>query len=255
MFLARMFLFRMHESPRYLVHTGRPQEALETLQLILQFNGSDLELDLRDVDDTRTIKNDFRDAGDDIGNQWRLYGDSELMRSQPSLPEHGASVFDAEAHRCGHGCSAPREALPEYRATCTSCSAAKNKPLRHPSYQAALARGFTQFLCEPLISWRNRVLVVLAPEWFRTTLLVWVVWWGLSLGSLKCPSLVLRVLIAHMVAYTMFNVFLPKILETKSVILTARQTSKPPRALEESLWDIVIFTVGACPGAIVRQLL
>jgi hypothetical protein len=38
----------------------------------------------------------------------------------------------------------------------------------------------------------------------------------------------------------MFNVFLPKLLETNSA-----------KTLEESLWDVVIFTIGGCPGAIV----
>ena len=51
MFLARMVFFRLHESPRYLVHAGRAQEALESLQLISRFNGEELPLDLDDVDD------------------------------------------------------------------------------------------------------------------------------------------------------------------------------------------------------------
>ena len=42
-------------------------------------------------------------------------------------------------------------------------------------------------------------------------------------------------------AYTMFNVFLPKLLETSDV----------PQTLEQSLQDVVIFTIGGCPGAIV----
>src|SRR5580692_2933271 len=51
MFLGRMVFFRLHESPRYLVHAGRPQDALESLQMISKFNGSELELDLEDVED------------------------------------------------------------------------------------------------------------------------------------------------------------------------------------------------------------
>ena len=52
MFLARMVFFRLHESPRYLVHAGRPLEAIESLQMISKFNGSELFLDPEDVDDT-----------------------------------------------------------------------------------------------------------------------------------------------------------------------------------------------------------
>ena len=52
MFLARIVFFRLHESPRYLVHAGRPEEAIESLQLISKFNGSELALGLDDVADT-----------------------------------------------------------------------------------------------------------------------------------------------------------------------------------------------------------
>ena len=49
----------------------------------------------------------------------------------------------------------------------------------------------------------------------------------------------------------MFNVYLPKLLETGGS--TAGSSSVPPtKTLEQSLWDVVIFTIGGCPGAIVR---
>lgn len=51
MFVARMIFFRLHESPRYLVHAGRPQEAVNSLQLISRFNGSDVPIGLDDVED------------------------------------------------------------------------------------------------------------------------------------------------------------------------------------------------------------
>ena len=51
MFLGRILFFRLHEPPRYLVHAGRKQDALESLQMISRFNGSELALDLEDVED------------------------------------------------------------------------------------------------------------------------------------------------------------------------------------------------------------
>ena len=66
MFLARILFFRLHESPRYLVHAGRPQEALVSLQMISRFNGSDLTIELDDVDDHHpqapSLFNDDQDA-------------------------------------------------------------------------------------------------------------------------------------------------------------------------------------------------
>jgi hypothetical protein len=46
----------------------------------------------------------------------------------------------------------------------------------------------------------------------------------------------------------MFNVFLPKLLEMRS--------SEPggAKTLEDNLWDVMIFTIGGTPGAIVRLL-
>ena len=51
----------------------------------------------------------------------------------------------------------------------------------------------------------------------------------------------------------MFNVFLPKLLETRSTV--GITSVAPAKTLEDSLWDIVIFTIGGCPGAIVSCLL
>lgn len=47
-------------------------------------------------------------------------------------------------------------------------------------------------------------------------------------------------------AYTMFNVYYPKLLET------GIKGDAAPKSLEDNLWDIVIFTLAGCPGAIVR---
>ena len=47
-------------------------------------------------------------------------------------------------------------------------------------------------------------------------------------------------------AYTMFNVYLPKLLETRS------KNASSPKTLEDTMWDVVVFTLGGCPGAIVR---
>ena len=46
----------------------------------------------------------------------------------------------------------------------------------------------------------------------------------------------------------MFNVYLPKLLEGRGTSVDGTA-----RSLEDSLWDVVIYTIGGCPGAIVRQ--
>jgi hypothetical protein len=85
----------------------------------------------------------------------------------------------------------------------------------------------------PVRAWLSRFMTVLEPEWRRTTLLVWGAWWGIMLG------------------FTMFNVYLPKLLETRRRAISVAETA----SLERTLWEVVIFTIGGCPGAVVRTLL
>jgi hypothetical protein len=44
----------------------------------------------------------------------------------------------------------------------------------------------------------------------------------------------------------MFNVYLPKLLETD-----ADPDIVDGKRLDDALWDVVIYTIGGCPGAIV----
>lgn len=110
MFLARMVFFRLHESPRYLVHAGRPQEALESLQLISRFNGSELALDLDDVEDRRSPQSGSSDRqrGGTSGETAPFLADGDEYT--PEIGEHsplntgvlsspkttGETLFDAD---------------------------------------------------------------------------------------------------------------------------------------------------------------
>jgi hypothetical protein len=85
MFGARIVFFRLHESPRYLVHAGRPQEALESLQMISKFNGSELSLDLEDV-------RDHYDSSQSMSTRIQAH---EVATT--SLPHDSEVVFDADA--------------------------------------------------------------------------------------------------------------------------------------------------------------
>ncbi|KAF8215039.1 major facilitator superfamily domain-containing protein [Mycena galopus ATCC 62051] len=160
MFLARIVFFHLHESPRFLVHAGRPAEALEVLQLIARFNGAPGlagELDIADVDDTKAVPR----AEDDDGAGYEPIGGGGGGAGKAAYVPHWV-------HR-----------------------------------------------------WLARVRMVLVPEWRRTSLLVWAAWCGMAL------------------AYTMFNVFLPKLLEYSGT-----------KTIEAGLWDVLVYTLGGCPGAL-----
>ncbi|KAJ7274109.1 MFS general substrate transporter [Mycena rebaudengoi] len=161
LFLARIVFFRLHESPRFLVHAGRPAEALEALRLIALFNGAPAlasELALADVDDAVRPPN------------------ADTSDTAPVTP-----------------------------------MALK------PEASLLLPAGLPRWVHR----WAARMRMVLTPAWRRTTLLVWGAWCAMAL------------------AYTMFNVFLPKLLESTGT-----------KAIEDSLWDVLVFTLGGCPGAL-----
>ncbi|KAF7724888.1 hypothetical protein EC973_000601 [Apophysomyces ossiformis] len=78
----------------------------------------------------------------------------------------------------------------------------------------------------------NRSLDLLfSPRWRRTTLLVWNIWTFTSM------------------AFTMFNVFLPKYLET----LGFEGESTPTR--KDVYWDYMIYSVAGVPGSVMASYL
>ncbi|THU90987.1 MFS general substrate transporter [Dendrothele bispora CBS 962.96] len=257
MFLARMVFFRLHESPRYLVHAGRHQEALESLQMISRFNGSDLELDLEDVDDERpkagtvNVNNTSTTAAAASSSNDRGGGGGGGGESQPFLSRKSDDVEVAEYgfdENGGHdrqrslgdgdGDGEEEDAYMHVSATTTTTTTRHHHPPRTTQmmrrqrssvYEKRVCSALPRWLRKPLWAWWDRVMMVLTPEWMGTTVLVWGAWCGMSL------------------AYTMFNVFLPKLLETGSSSPGTDQSGSHTKA---SLWDVVIFTIGGCPGAI-----
>lgn len=307
MFLARIVFFRLHESPRYLVHAGRQQEALESLQLIARFNGDDLDLGLEDVQDHAPAAV----LGDGISaSPTRITHDAESAFGNPDQ-DSSALVFDAdsadgdvaEVARRSLSSARSRDMLrsaPESDSKNYDAMGESNVPLNGHQYDTLPRRGSTYHVDssrmhdetdeakEPLVAdpvppspteqrtprlrpgyqerisqrmsttssmyearsklyWKlprrvrkpvwafvDRIAMVLSPEWMRTTLLVWAAWFAMSL------------------AYTMFNVYLPKLLEGRGA---SDITATTQNSLEDSLWDVVIYAVGGCPGAILGAYL
>jgi hypothetical protein len=299
MFIARMVFFRLHESPRYLVHAGRPQDALESLQMISRFNGSELDLELKDVED-RVSDRPTHAQGSAIRTEnggppsSRLFDPDAEISSSPtdikpssttahpgtplsSTPPDGSEVaVPTKDYSATGGSEAPLAAYaaserrsypshhvavpgrmsfhdnppsPSFKEEEISADDVDVPPARARPSRDRRARGDTfssvrsslyeaadraywvlpPRIRRPLGAWLGRFKMVLEPEWRRTTLLVWGAWWGIAL------------------AFTMFNVYLPKMLETRRVVSLAETSS-----LEKTLWDVVIFTVAGCPGSVVR---
>lgn len=281
MFLARIVFFRLHESPRFLVHAGRPQEALESLQLISRFNGSDLDIDLQDVEDyVRPAVTSPVDGGDAAVPF--LHSEDQAKDLPPPTASDGPQPVNngflnngspTDYHSTGESptpldshlfspvieqqqpkyiSAAEPEPAPVPR-TPRPPGPRRTRPTSAPQrrassiYEKRLCNSLPRWVRKPLWAWWDRVLMVLTPEWRRTTLLVWIAWWAMALGTLSNTTWAVVPWLIKATAYTMFNVFLPKLLETGS----SSDPTVMAKTLEDSLWDIVYYTIGGLPGAIV----
>ncbi|PPQ80443.1 hypothetical protein CVT25_001770 [Psilocybe cyanescens] len=279
MFAARMVFFRLHESPRFLVHAGRPQDAIRSLQLISKFNGSNLSIELDDVRDhlhaSETMDADPESQKGRARATSRTIFDASIIEDGPissSPPKASSMDSNGSATRPAlvtaysstgetqmldsHSFATPvTENFPVIPSPVTSEPTLKDAPTtavnerdedlasiprrrlsnasrRSSVYEQKVCRSLPRWLRRPLWAWWDHVRMVLAPEWLRTTILVWTAWCAMSL------------------AFTMFNVYLPKLLETRPGNNTGIS-----QTLEESLWDVMIFTIGGCPGALLGAFL
>lgn len=247
MFLARIVFFRLHESPRYLVHAGRPQEAIESLQLISRFNGSDLSLELEDVEDHHkpVTEEPEQDNSNDVpisragvpkAERPRLTSttifhagqlDGETSPQPTAVNGNGRPTFVPQYQSTHasppqldtHSFITPSEehppvttpfnnqdatqgkedsptgsqppASPTYTRTprpprpSLSSRRHSRRPSRRVSsiYERKVCGSLPRWLRKPLWAWWDRVLMVLTPEWIRTTVLMWSAWFTMSLGS------------------------------------------------------------------------
>jgi hypothetical protein len=267
-----VLFFTLHESPRYLVRAGREQDAVQALQLIARYNGDATPIGIADVRDQLHANGENegllpKDNGGSSppsperprhatrmasstglfdGPEVKDYSSatntppSDLSTPSGSLPirSHSPPQLDDDE-------VPPARPRPPKRRTATT----RSSMLASRSSYRGESRKWTcvpRFLRGPLDSWLERVSMVLSPRWRRTTLLVWVIWWAMSFGTPIPASLNARADLG--LAFTMFNVYLPKLLESAGEV-------EKPKTITESLWDIVIFTLGGCPGALVSVFL
>lgn len=245
-----MVFFRLHESPRYLVHAGRPQEAVDSLQLISKFNGSELSLHLEDVRDhirasivpTDEENSDAADVhapllsvnsvseGTEAGRRPLSAFPNGLTDStgitQSSLPQLSSQDILREASNVDpkdyssmaessttlnfHTFNTPVPDTARLSQISTDSRQSRSEEPKRQSQQYPLPespprpppshrrdRSTTSSFYEtrswiywhlprwfrrPLWAWLDQVGMVLSPEWFRTTLLVWGAWGSMSLG-------------------------------------------------------------------------
>lgn len=260
MFVGRFILFSLEESPRYLVNTGRPAEAVHALQHIAEYNGKTMQIGLEDVQDNPEPI--FSAETDEL----ELPGSPKTPIRAPSSiplpiePKDGSPPSYDSTSRQGSPLTADRytsrtpteerayddlwnsanlDTAARYAFPPSPVLTMRSHHSRRPSSAHLRRRSsmsvkyseptwkdqIVEWVSVPVSAWWEKTSALFTDEYRRSTLLVWAAWMLMSL------------------AYTMFNVYLPKLLESR---LGHTETGGRKRAL----WDVVIFTLGGCPGAI-----
>ncbi|GAA5828757.1 hypothetical protein JCM3770_004695, partial [Rhodotorula araucariae] len=149
------------------------------------------------------------------------------------------SATDAAAHGASSDASSPSDVdADDEEATLAAFAlppalvshASSTRRARRPAWVERLPKRWRPGVDECLARFDE----LMQPRWRRTTLLVWTVWTLASAG------------------YTIFNVFLPKFLESK---LASEGSPSAEATQEETLRDYVLYTLSGLPGSLLGAYL
>ncbi|KAG8810206.1 hypothetical protein FRC17_003056, partial [Serendipita sp. 399] len=215
MSLTRILFTNLHESPRFLVHKGRKDDAVIVLTKISKANGHELQVTIADVND------DNEEAGGEVVSPAERRSISRYDERVDG--EEGSSLLRSPSTS---GRSLSRQPVAQSGLT----------SLKSSSFGILLRR----WIGIPIKAWYTRVSGLLTGEWRTKTLLIWGIWMNMAL------------------AYTIFNVYLPTLLEYRSKPTPENhglRRADSESSLTGPLWEVVIFTVGGCPGSLLGAYL
>lgn len=230
MFVCRIVLFRLHESPRWLVHAGRKEAAVEALSQIAKYNGQEFDFSIEDVHDEGEIETTLRREV----TATRHSMERPLLLSpatQDETPNSASPLprYFAPHHRHLRSHSRARRS--------TSAYSRYSSYSTHGNYSSIPHKMLTylpRWLRRPLEHWLSRFEQLITEEWRERVWLIWGVWCTMSL------------------AYTMFNVYLPTFLEVRSKKAGGGGGVEAENGnYVDTLWEIVLYALGGCPGALV----
>jgi len=230
MFVCRIVLFRLYESPRWLVHAGRKEDAVEALSQIAKYNRQVFVITIEDVHDEGEIETTLR----------RESTATRHSMERPLLPnpatQDGApnstptlSQYMNSHHRHLRSHSHTHRSTSAYSRYSTYSTHGNYSHIPHK-----MLTYLPRWLRRPLGHWLNRFERLITEEWRERVWLIWGVWCTMSL------------------AYTMFNVYLPTLLEARSQSAGVNGGGGSEGGnYVDTLWEIVLYALGGCPGALV----
>lgn len=198
MFAARFVLFRLHESPRFLVAKKREDEAVMVLRRIASFNANRFSIDSEDVE-----RDDFDDEEDSamapksaISSARPSTDDAARRHPSPQRMDSVMPIPFAEQHQRYDGSAndvVPSKA-PRLSSKTSRIRFASDVPLLDgEDGEAKLAEDMDDLPEAPsrsgwlhgLVAWKQKIDALFTPKWRRTTTLMWMIWGLMSLGECR----------------------------------------------------------------------
>lgn len=201
--IARLVFFKLFESPKFLVANGRENEARLILQRIAIFNGAPLPLSISDVRDAEEGGSSSRGTPStkDIDSRKNVRSWLGSGR-QNTKGNNGYQAVPTDAEDLNEIDEEQEEEVQNDQTRRSTDSNRSSRP-RPNSITSTLSNpkeastNLFQSLSSSMKTLSERYSQLFTPDWKRTTILIFLIWTLISL------------------AYTSFNVFLPKYLESR----------------------------------------
>ncbi|CAO3576593.1 unnamed protein product [Absidia cylindrospora] len=261
MMAARSFCLRLPETPKFLLNNNKHRETIIVLQDIAKMNGNDhVDIQTSDLHDQKQQRDSLSNSGNsDTGSSDRHYddydddGDRHGMNEQDGLlasphftnksTDQGATdstppssfsppSLDSTATGAAFTAEAPTTAAATTTTTATTYhrngrtldeeNGIRTLDINSPPPQDDLVSPSHQ-------SNANSWSILLSYKWRRTILLIWGIWTFTSM------------------AFTMFNVFLPKYLESLGY------EGETPPTRKDVYWDYMIYSMAGVPGSVMAS--
>ncbi|KAJ1799473.1 hypothetical protein LPJ59_001806 [Coemansia sp. RSA 2399] len=226
MVILRNICFRLHETPKFLLQNKGRSDVVIVLKKIVHYNGGTAKVSSPRMGDENTrngnSSGNTNEASDEsVGAQSALIAENNRQSGNYSNVDHPSWLEWPEDSNANDRAS---------EADATSSRTIKARLQNWlQSTRTAMDMSAHKKLLKPLF----------APSLRRTTILVWTIWATVAMG------------------FTMFNVFLPKLLETHgggsgSKQHTSQTSATEPHSKQVRVYrDALIYAVSGVPGSII----
>ncbi|KAF9942217.1 hypothetical protein BGZ67_002550 [Mortierella alpina] len=218
MVIGRVILFRLEESPKYLLNQNRHQEAAMVLCRIFKINHSEPQSDAFEENiETLTSRFNKPVCAEDTSSGESSSSDSDSSNNGRELGPLRRGTPTSEGRNRPSSSSSQQQHQQQQQ---SQHGGAKYKPLfRHYRHRwsHSLQRSF------------DRLKPLMAPRFRLSSILIWTIW----------------ALVAF--AYTAFNVFLPKFLQEHG--------ASGSQSLRQVYMDTLVYAIAGIPGSVLATFL